>query len=337
MLLQPTLTISQVGWLSIETEPNTTKTGPTGSAAPSPSRDGVSLVVPAYNEEQGVGPTIEDFLPYVDEIVVVDDGSRDRTAEIVKKYPVKLLRHQKNLGKVAAIRTGVKAATHSFVVLTDADHTYPGCYVPEMVKALGAGADLVLGSRVGKGFSNVPWLNRIGNVLFSFLVTYFGGVEVSDAQTGYRAFPRKLFKEFDVSASGLEFETMMTLQAAKRGYHIVEIPVEYRPRVGRSKLRPLRDGLKMFLGLARVAYKETSLLAKTVIIPGFLLVVVGFLVGLVSLWEKLSRGVLIHEYYPLVTVLTILVGLQLSSLGLILDCLSRRLSRLEAVTKKPGA
>lgn len=295
----------------------------------------VSLVIPAYNEGKGVGPTIEDFLPYVDEIVVVDDGSEDNTREVVEKYPVKLLRHSKNLGKAAAIRTGVKAATHNVLVLTDADHTYPGRYVPEMVKALEEGADLVLGSRVEKGFSNVPWFNRLGNILFSFLVTYFGGVEVSDAQTGYRAFPRELFKEFDVSASGLEFETMMTLQAAKRGYRIVEIPVEYRPRVGRSKLRPLRDGFKMFLGLAKVAYRETTPLAKAVIIPGFLLIIIGFIVGLVSLGEKLSRGVLIHEYYPLLTVLTILVGLQLSSLGLILDHLSRRLSRLEAVVKTP--
>jgi len=291
-----------------------------------------SLIIPAYNEEKGLPLVIEDYLDKVDEIIVVDDGSTDRTFEVAKKYAkkydVKIYKHETNKGKVAALRTGVEHATGEIIIFTDADYTYPAKYVPEFVKEIEKGADLVLGSRL-KNIKNMPFLNRIGNRIFSLLATYIGCVNITDSQTGYRAFKRDMFDKLNVNAKGLEFETKMTVRAAKHGYKIVEIPIEYRERVGKSKLRPIRDGIKMFFALCSVAYSETSLLAKMIMIPSLFFILIGLITGSISIYEKIVFGVLSHEYYPILTTFLILIAIQLISIGLIIDYLTKKLDRIE--------
>jgi glycosyltransferase involved in cell wall biosynthesis len=130
-----------------------------------------SLIVPAYNEERGLPLVIEDYLERVDEIIVVDDGSTDGTSEAAERYlgeKVKLYKHNKNKGKVRALRTGVDHASYEIIIFTDADYTYPARYVPDLVKQIEAGADLVLGSRLLNP-GNIRYLNRAGNYIFSFL------------------------------------------------------------------------------------------------------------------------------------------------------------------------
>jgi glycosyltransferase involved in cell wall biosynthesis len=287
-----------------------------------------SLIIPAYNEEKGVSLVIEEYSDNVDEIIVVDDGSTDRTFEVAKKYDVKLYKHETNSGKVAALRTGVEHATGDIILFTDADYTYPAKYIPDFVKEIAAGADLVLGARL-ENIKNMPFLNRIGNQIFSFLATYISCMNITDSQTGYRAFRKEMFDKLDVNAKSLEFETKMTVRAAKHGYKIVEIPIEYRERVGKSKLRPIRDGLKMFFALGSVAYSETSLLAKMIMVPSLFFILIGLIAGSISIYEKIAFGVLSHEYYPILTTFLILIAIQLISIGLIVDYLTKKLDRIE--------
>jgi dolichol-phosphate hexosyltransferase len=290
-----------------------------------------SLVVPAYNEEKGLPLVIEEYQDFVDEIIAVDDGSTDSTFEAAQRLQndrVKLFRHDVNSGKVAALRTGMSHATGDIVIFTDADCTYPARYVPELVRAIGQGADLVLGARL-QSRDNIPAFNRIGNNVFSFLATYISCMRIMDSQTGLRAFRRDMFDRLDVRAKGLEFETKMTVRAAKLGYKIVEIPIEYRERVGKSKLRPVKDGARMLSALFSVAYSETSLLSKMMLIPSVIFILIGVLTGLISVYEKLQSGVVSHEYYPIVTAFLILVGVQLISLGLIVDFVTKKLDRIE--------
>jgi glycosyltransferase involved in cell wall biosynthesis len=290
-----------------------------------------SLVVPAYNEEKGLPLVIEEYQSFVDEIIAVDDGSTDGTFEAAKKLQdgkVRILRHDVNSGKVAALRTGMAHATGDIVIFTDADCTYPARYVPELVRAIEGGADLVLGARL-QSRDNIPAFNRIGNNVFSFLATYISCMRILDSQTGLRAFRRSMFERLDVRAKGLEFETKMTVRAAKLGYRIVEIPIEYRERVGKSKLRPLKDGARMLSALFSVAYSETSLLSKMMLIPSVIFIMIGLLTGFISLYEKFRFGVISHEYYPIFTAFLILVGIQLISLGLIVDYVTKKLDRIE--------
>jgi len=292
-------------------------------------RPRVSLIIPAYNEEGGLPLVIEECMGMVDEIVVVDDGSTDQTYKIAKKYDVKLYRHERNMGKAVAIRTGINNATGDIIILTDADYTYPAKYIPQFISEIERGGDLVLGSRFIEGVNNLPFLNNIGNRILSLLATYLSCVNITDAQTGYRAFKKNMFSKLDIGAKSLEFETKMTVRAAKLGYNILEIPIEYRERVGKSKLRPVRDGIKMCRALISVAMSETSLLAKTIMLPSFFFIIIGLVTALFSIYEKLKFGVLSHEFYPLITVFFILIAIQLISIGLIIDYLTKKLDRIE--------
>jgi hypothetical protein len=172
-------------------------------------------------------------------------------------------------------------------------------------------------------------LNKIGNHIFSFLAAYISCMHITDSQTGFRAFRRDMFEKLNVNAKSLEFETKMTVRAAKLGYKIVEIPIEYRERVGKSKLRPIRDGFRMFVALLSVMVSETSLLAKMIMIPSLFFILAGFVTGAIALYEQLTFGGLAHQYYPILTTFLILIGIQLISIGLIIDYLTKKLDRIE--------
>ena len=290
-----------------------------------------SLVIPAYNEVEGLPLVVREYLDVVDEVIMVDDGSSDGTfqaAQALVGGKVKLLRHEVNQGKVAALRTGVLQASGDIIIFTDADNTYPARYVPPLVQEIEKGADLVLGARI-QARENIPAFNRLGNNIFSFLATYISCIRIKDSQTGMRAFRREMFDKLDVKAKGLEFETKMTVRAAKLGYKIVEIPIEYRERVGKSKLNPLKDGARMLTALLSVAYTETSLLSKMVLLPSIAFIFIGLITGFISIYEKVQYGVISHEFYPIFTAFLILVGIQLISLGLIVDYLTKKLDRIE--------
>jgi glycosyltransferase involved in cell wall biosynthesis len=290
-----------------------------------------SLIIPAYNEEKGLPLVVKEYLDWVDEIIIVDDGSTDGTFEAGRKCmneKVKFFKHEVNSGKVAALRTGVEHASGEIIVFTDADCTYPARYVSDLVRAIENGADLVLGARLQR-MDNIPAFNRLGNNIFSFLATYISCIRIKDSQTGLRAFRREMFDKLDVKAKGLEFETKMTVRAAKLGYKIVEIPIEYRERVGRSKLNPIKDGARMLVALFSVAYSETSLLSKMILLPSMIFILIGLITGFISIYEKIQFGVISNEFYPLITVFLILVGVQLISLGLIVDYLTKKLDRIE--------
>ena len=290
-----------------------------------------SLVIPAYNEVEGLPLVVREYLDMVDEVIMVDDGSSDGTfqaAQALVGGKVKLLRHEVNQGKVAALRTGVLQASGDVIIFTDADNTYPARYVPQLVQEIEKGADLVLGARI-QARENIPAFNRLGNNIFSFLATYISCIRIKDSQTGMRAFRREMFDKLDVKAKGLEFETKMTVRAAKLGYKIVEIPIEYRERVGVSKLNPIKDGARMLTALLSVAYTETSLLSKMVLLPSIAFIFIGLITGFISIYEKVLYGVISHEFYPIFTAFLILVGIQLISLGLIVDYLTKKLDRIE--------
>jgi len=290
-----------------------------------------SLIIPAFNEEEAIGLVIEEYYPCVDEIIVVDDGSKDKTFEIASNYQdekVHVFTHTQNKGKVGALLTGVRESTGDIIVFTDADCTYPARYIPDFLSELNRGADLVLGVRNIEAH-HIPFFNRIGNAVFSTMATYISGKYISDGQTGYRAFRREMMDELLVSAKSLEFETKMTARAAKLGYLISEVPIEYRERVGTSKLHPIRDGYRMFRALLSIAWHETSPLAKMISVPGLFLLLAGIVFGLLSVQERLLNYYLIHEYYPLISVFFMLFGVQLTSMGLIIDYLSKKMDRIE--------
>jgi hypothetical protein len=217
--------------------------------------DLLSVVIPAYNEEGGIADIVERVLrirPALAaleadlELIVVDDGSHDTTADIVSRYPgVKLVRHAANSGYGAALKTGFAQARGQWLGFLDADGTYPPEYFPPMLD-LGRcqEADLVIGSRMSGTESQMPVSRRIGNIFFARLVSLIGRQYVSDSASGMRLIRRDVLARLYPLPDGLNFTPVMSTRAVHEGLQMVEAPIPYAERVGRSKLTIVGDGTR---------------------------------------------------------------------------------------------
>jgi len=215
----------------------------------------LSVVIPAYNEESGIVNIIERVLaarPGLQqagilelELIVVDDGSCDRTAQIVDAQEgVRLIRHVGNKGYGAALKTGFNAARGELLGFLDADGTYPPEYFPDLCRAALEGADLVVGSRRSGGDSQMPAVRRLGNFVWANLVSLLGGQRVIDPASGMRVFRREILDRVYPLPDGLNLTPVMSTRAIHEGIRLVEVPIPYKERVGRSKLSVVRDGTR---------------------------------------------------------------------------------------------
>jgi glycosyltransferase involved in cell wall biosynthesis len=184
----------------------------------------LSVVIPAYNEEDGIGQIVERVLatgPALQdcgaalELIVVDDGSRDRTAEIVREYPdVHLVQHPTNYGYGAALKTGFARATGQWLGFLDADGTYPPEHFPGLFCAgRDQAADLVIGSRMAGAESQMPMSRRVGNIFFATLVSLIGNRHISDSASGMRLIRREALAQLYPLPDGMNFTPVMSTRA----------------------------------------------------------------------------------------------------------------------------
>ena len=217
----------------------------------------LSVVIPAYNEEHGieeiacrvlsVGPDLKKAGIDKLELLIVDDGSKDRTVEVASKIPgVNLIRHAKNKGYGAALKTGFSKASGELIGFLDADGTYPPEYFPQLCLAALNGTDLVIGSRMAGADSQMPLTRRIGNLFFATLLSLLGRQKVTDSASGMRVFKREILEQIYPLPDGLNLTPVMSTRALHEGITISEIPIPYSERVGRSKLSVIHDG-RIFL------------------------------------------------------------------------------------------
>jgi glycosyltransferase involved in cell wall biosynthesis len=215
----------------------------------------VSVVIPVFNEEVTVGnvvartkKTLEQMgISY--EILVVDDGSVDRSADIAQKLEAHVLRkaHQ---GKGFALRYGFRLARGEVVVTLDADGSHKPEEIPLILRYLTEDrADFVIGSRFSNSEDNktkIPKINRTGNRLFNDLILYLTGARTSDSQSGFRAIRSSLIKRMKLGSRGYEVESEMLVKALRMGARVAETPISFDQRtVGRSKLDPIKDGARI--------------------------------------------------------------------------------------------
>lgn len=214
----------------------------------------LSVVIPAYNEEDGIVEIVERVLAVEPELskigvalelLVVDDGSKDRTAEIVRGYPtVRLLQHNPNRGYGAALKTGFCAAEGDMLGFLDADGTYPPESFPGFCQLIIDGADVVVGSRRSGEESGMPLVRKVGNFIWANLVTALSGRKVLDPASGMRVFRRETLSRLYPLPDGLNFTPVMSTRAVHEGLNFVEPPMPYEERAGRSKLSVVRDGMR---------------------------------------------------------------------------------------------
>jgi hypothetical protein len=288
----------------------------------------LSVVIPAYNEERGIGEIIERVLGVrprlndvgVDdlELIVVDDGSCDATAEIADQYSqVCLIRHPVNRGYGAALKTGFSRARGNLLSFLDADGTYPPESFPELCQvALSEGADLVVGSRMAGHESEMPLTRRVGNLLFANLISVISTHRISDSSSGMRVIRREALSRLYPLPDGLNFTPVMSTRALHEEICWREVPIPYRERVGRSKLSVVRDGMRFLQTIIWTALNYNPVRILGGIGVGFLLV--AGVIGAVLVGMRLSG---IEQLGPwgvasvFIAALSGVVGVTLFSLG----------------------
>jgi glycosyltransferase involved in cell wall biosynthesis len=286
----------------------------------------LSVVIPALNEEDGIADIVERVLairePLAEvgvedlELIVVDDGSTDRTPQIVASYAAAtLIKHPVNKGYGAAIKTGFRHSRGNLLSFLDADGTYPPEYYPQLCRPIVAGeADLVIGSRMAGAETDMPLVRRIGNTMFAKLVSIVTNRNVTDSASGQRVLRRDLLNQLYPLPDGLNFTPVMSTKAMHEQINVVEVPIPYHERVGPSKLSVVHDGIR-FLNTILI----TALTYNPVRILGLIslsLVLLGLATGLLALGLNGFNGRPDGQFAALFAgVVFVAAGIQLFATG----------------------
>ena len=224
----------------------------------------ISVVIPAFNEESNIDRVLQEVhevlsragFPY--EVVVVDDGSTDRTCEVARRYDIDLVSNSKNLGKGGALKAGLSQARGQVVVVMDADGSHRAEDIPELIDpVLNGEAHVTVGSRfkTSEGKNSTSRLHLIGNRIINTLILLLTRRYISDSQSGFRAFKRDTLIKMPISCSEYEVETEMTIRMLKSGCKIKEVPIRCKQREkGFSKIDSFRDGFKILKAVLKTYF-----------------------------------------------------------------------------------
>jgi glycosyltransferase involved in cell wall biosynthesis len=214
----------------------------------------ISVILPAKNEAEGLRrtlPALRACLPEA-EVIVVDDGSTDETAAVATSHGVQVLASPYPMGNGAAIKRGTRAATGEILVFMDADGQHDPALIPRLLERLAQGFDMVVGARDAAGQANVS--RGAANAFYNRLASWMTGHRVADLTSGFRVVRAERFREFlHLLPNGFSYPTTSTMAFFRSAYPIAYVPVPVAARIGRSHIRPLRDGLRFLLIIFRIA------------------------------------------------------------------------------------
>ncbi|MFP4546450.1 MAG: glycosyltransferase family 2 protein [Methanomassiliicoccales archaeon] len=252
------------------------------------STDEVVTVIPAFNEEVSIGSVILGAKRHSESVVVVDDGSWDRTAELARMAGAEVIRFEENMGKAHALKKGLEYAdTKGFraVVTMDGDGQHDHRDIADLVKPVLEGeADLVIGSRFLNGGNGIPSYRKAGQKVLNRLTNLACRREVTDTQSGFRVLSRTALEHLDFSSEGYSIESDMICHFIDRGLRVEERPISANYGVpNKHKKNPLSHGLSLMGRVIKVVSQNRPLLLIGV--PGFAMVLLGFFLGTVSLME----------------------------------------------------
>lgn len=281
----------------------------------------VSIIIPVYNEEGAIAST----LAAVDatmrptgrayEVLVVDDGSADGTAQALATSGARVVRHRANRGYGASLKTGIRATSHPLIAILDADGTYPIARLPDLLSRADE-ADMVVGARTGASV-HVPALRRPVKWLLTRAANLLSGHRIPDLNSGMRVFRRDLAERFfGLYPQGFSFTSTITLASHINGYRVEYMPIDYYRRTGASSIRPVRDTLNFFLLIVRmvVTFRPLNVFLPT----AAALLVLGAVKAALDYARTGAFGV--------GAAILILTAIQIALMGLLADLVTRRTS-----------
>jgi glycosyltransferase involved in cell wall biosynthesis len=306
-----------------------------GKQGPEPIQAAISVIIPAYNEEAAVTSQIMSIQEVLrshgieHEILVVDDGSEDKTGDKALAVGARVLRKPQNQGYGAALKTGIVAAEYDTIVMIDADGTYPPDQIPDLVNELQT-ADMVVGARTGNDVQ-IPWVRRPAKWLLGLLANRVSGQSIPDLNSGLRSFRRDCVRQyFSILSNKFSFTTTITLALLADDYRVVYHPINYYRRVGKSKITP-RNFVDFTILVLRMAMLFQPL---RIFVPlAFSCSLLGVLKAIADIVTVVSRsggiGMSIFQQPIMSTssVLLLLGGLHILLIGMVADGVLRRIGQ----------
>ncbi len=283
----------------------------------------ISVVIPVFNEEDGVNQTLDELQTvlassgWLYEVIVVDDGSSDRTRDLLQgRTDIRLLQHRRNRGYGAALKTGITHAQYPIIAITDADGTYPNQHLLELVTLL-KDHDMVVGARIGE---NVTYskLRRIPKFFLVAFAEWIAQQPIPDINSGMRVFRADVVKRFlGILPDTFSFTTTITLAMLTNNYSVVYHPINYFHRTGSSKIKPIRDTLRFVQLILRTGVYFAPLRI-------FLPIATFFFLGFLS---SIAIDILVLQDITDTTLLMFVTAIQVLIFALLADMIDKRTTR----------
>lgn len=288
------------------------------------SPQNITVILPAFNEEVSIGSVVLLTRYYADSVIVVDDGSSDRTAEIARKAGAEVIVHEVNKGKGAALKTGFAAADDlgaDIIVTMDSDGQHNPAEIPKLIEPIIKGkADMVNGSRYLNGLDkNTPAYRRVGQTILDRVTNLNSGLEITDSQSGFRAFAASTKDIFRFTAQGMAIESEMLADAGKSGLRIAEVEIGVRYDVDCSTVNPIKHGFGVLLMILKDIEFNKPLYYLTV--PGVILGIGGLFMGAYFL-QNFGMGKGLDFGPTILMILFIIVGSFMALTGILLHSIS---------------